>query len=155
MSGVLSCPVQEVLVVWGGDPQLAQDLPDDERIRPVWAKDHASGMAASLAQGLGAVSVQSAGAFVYLGDMPRAPFGLASAMISAIGQGAMVVAPIFEGRRGHPVLLSRPLFDQIGQLTGDRGAGPVLDQLGGQLTLVEAPDDGCLFDIDHPGDLLV
>lgn len=154
MHGILSCPVQEVLVVWGADQQLVQDLPKDERIRAIWAKDHADGIGASLAEGIGAISSQTTGAFVFLGDMPRAPFGLANDMIAAIGQGALAAAPVFDGRRGHPVLICPAVFKQIGQLIGDRGAGAILDKLGAKLTLVDAPDDGCLFDIDHPGDLL-
>lgn len=154
LDGVLSCPVAEVLVVWGGDAHIPANLPKDDRIRAVWAKAHTQGMGASLAQGMQALNPQSAGAFIVLGDMPRAPFGLAETMIAAMGQGALAAAPVYKGRRGHPVLIASPLFSQLSQLTCDRGAGSSLDPLGDQLALIDAPDDGCLFDIDQPGDLL-
>ena len=154
LDAALACPVSEVVVVWGSDQQIGANLPIDGRIRGVWAKDHALGMGASLGEGLRALNPQSQGVFVFLGDMPRVPISLVSHLIAAIGQGALAAAPVFAGRRGHPVLISAALFDQIGRLRGDQGAGKILDQLGEKLALIKAPDDGCLFDIDRPGDLL-
>ena len=154
LDAALACPVSEVVVVWGGDQQIGANLPIDGRIRGVWAKDHALGMGASLAEGLSALNPKSQGVLVFLGDMPRVPISLVSHLIAAIGQEALAAAPVFDGRRGHPVLISAALFDQIGRLRGDQGAGKILDQLGEKLALIKAPDDGCLFDIDRPGDLL-
>jgi CTP:molybdopterin cytidylyltransferase MocA len=37
-------------------------------------------------------------------------------------------------------------------LTGDRGARGLLDQLGEQVVLIEAEDDGVLLDVDRPED---
>ena len=37
-------------------------------------------------------------------------------------QGAPAAAPVFEGRRGHPVLVSRGLFKALLGLEGDQGA---------------------------------
>ena len=154
LDAALACPVAEVVVVWGGDPEIAINLPTDGRTKPVWAPDHALGIGASLGEGLRALNPQSQGVLVFLGDMPRVPISLAKDMIAAIGQGALAAAPVFDGRRGHPVLISSSLYDQISNLGGDQGAGRILDQLGEKLALIKAPDDGCLFDIDRPGDLL-
>jgi molybdenum cofactor cytidylyltransferase len=60
---------------------------------------------------------------------------------------------VFEGRRGNPVLIGRPLFPELLRLTGDEGARRVLQGLGDRLALVEAPDDGVLFDVDEPHQL--
>ena len=154
LDAALACPVSEVVVVWGSDQQIGANLPKDGRIRGVLAKDHALGMGASLGEGLRALNPQSQGVLVFLGDMPRVPISLVSHLIAAIGQGALAAAPVFDGRRGHPALISAALFDQIGKLRGDQGAGKILDQLGEKLARIKAPDDGCLFDIDRPGDLL-
>ena len=61
--------------------------------------------------------------------------------------------PMFEGRRGNPVVLSAALFDEVLALSGDAGARKVLEALGGRLALIEAPDDGVLFDVDRREDL--
>jgi molybdenum cofactor cytidylyltransferase len=95
----------------------------------------------------------AAGAFLFLGDMPKIPRAVLQPMAAALAAGAPAVATWFDGRRGHPVLVSRELFAALTALSGDRGAAPVIAALGEKLALVEAPDDGVHFDVDHPSDL--
>jgi molybdenum cofactor cytidylyltransferase len=90
---------------------------------------------------------------VFLGDMPRVPLRVLAPLAEALAAGAPAAAPIFQGRRGNPVLLGRELFPDLLKLTGDAGARSVLQGLGERLALVEAPDDGVLFDVDERGDL--
>jgi molybdenum cofactor cytidylyltransferase len=42
----------------------------------------------------------------------------------------------------------------VAALSGDVGARPILQGLGARLALVESPDDGVLFDVDAPTDLV-
>ena len=149
----LAAPVSEVVVVWGGDPLILDLLPQDPRLRIVECKDHGLGMGASLSAGLQALDPASIATFVFLGDMPQVPVALTGALAQAVAGGAAAAAPSFNGKRGHPVLLSSSLFSALSTLRGDQGAGPVLARLGADLSLIPAPDDGCLFDIDRPEDL--
>ena len=50
-------------------------------------------------------------------------------------------------------LLGATLFPDVLALQGDAGARAILQDLGDQLALVDAPDDGILFDVDLPTDL--
>ena len=122
------------------------------RLSLVHAAGHAQGLSASLRAGLAAVPPEAEGAFVFLADMPRVPAALAGRLAEAIGA-RLAAAPAFEGRRGHPVLLRRALFDRLAALEGDRGAGAVLAGLGEDLALVETDDPGVVFDVDAPEDL--
>ncbi len=94
-----------------------------------------------------------AGAFVFLGDMPRVPHAVLERLASAVRAGAPAAAPVFEGQRGHPALIGAALLPQLATLSGDAGARAILKELGEWLALVEAPDDGVLFDVDQRGDL--
>jgi molybdenum cofactor cytidylyltransferase len=155
LEAALSAPVTEVILVWGGDPLILPLLPTDPRLKIIFCQDHLSGMGASLAAGIGALDPRSTGTYVFLGDMPRVPRSLSHEMaqILATNGSIQAAAPQFEGQRGHPVLLSSGLFPRLRALTGDQGAGAVLKDLGEALVLLQAPDDGCLFDIDRPDDL--
>ena len=51
------------------------------------------------------------------------------------------------------MLLGAGLIPALRSLSGDKGAREILSGLGARLALVEAPDDGVLFDVDRPGDL--
>jgi molybdenum cofactor cytidylyltransferase len=69
---------------------------------------------------------------------------------------APVIVPLHGGRRGHPVLIARPLFAPLLALSGDEGANRVIHAWGGQTKQVEVPDSGILVDVDDPaayGDL--
>lgn len=63
---------------------------------------------------------------------------------------APVVVPIRGGRRGHPVLIARPLFAPLLALSEDEGANRVIHMWGEQTQQVEVPDPGILVDVDDP-----
>lgn len=125
----------------------------DAQLNLVFAPDHALGLAHSLRTGLGALPPDLAGVFVFLGDMPRIDDETPWLLRAALAAGAAAAAPQFGGRRGHPVLFGPALWPQLGELSGDHGAGGLLDRLGSALALVRAPHDGVLFDVDTPDDL--
>jgi molybdenum cofactor cytidylyltransferase len=85
--------------------------------------------------------------------MPRTPHEVLEPLAAAVRAGAPAAAPSFAGQRGHPVVIGPELAPQLRSLRGDEGARAILKQLGDRLVLVEAPDDGVLFDVDRPGDL--
>jgi molybdenum cofactor cytidylyltransferase len=118
------------------------------------ATDAAEGMGASLRAAIVALSPGSEGVFVFLGDMPRVPPGLAQDLIRSLTPGVDAVAPRFEGRRGHPVLFGKACFSALRSLSGDLGAREVLAAMGERLALVDSPDAGVLFDVDRPEDLV-
>jgi molybdenum cofactor cytidylyltransferase len=155
LAAAFAAPVRSVTVVIGADAEAvaAAARSFDPRVLVVHAPDHAEGMGASLRAGIASLPPDAAGAFIFLGDMPRVPTAILRRMAEALAGGAAAAAPVFEGRRGNPVLLSRALFPDLLALTGDAGARGVLQALGGRLALVESPDDGVLFDVDRPGDL--
>ncbi|MBW3534583.1 MAG: nucleotidyltransferase family protein [Gemmatimonadetes bacterium] len=64
--------------------------------------------------------------------------------------GAVAVLPVHDGRRGHPVLLSRALFPELLEGGLDEGARTVLRRHAEALREVEVDDPGILADIDDP-----
>lgn len=155
LAAARAAPVCEVVVVTGADAEAvgAAVRRLDPQARLVHAADHAEGMAASLRAGIASLGPEVDGAFVFLGDMPRVPHAVLAPLAEAVTSGAAAAVPVFEGRRGNPVVLSRPLFPQILGLAGDTGARAILERLGPRLARIEAPDAGVLFDVDTPGDL--
>jgi molybdenum cofactor cytidylyltransferase len=111
-------------------------------------------MAASLRTGISHLPPSAGGAFIFLGDMPRIPPAILSPLAEALAQGAPAASPVYDGQRGHPVLVSRALFPQLVNLRGGKGARAVLDGLGPALVLVQTTDPGVLFDVDEPSDLV-
>jgi len=155
LAAAFAAPARSVTVVTGAEAArvAAAARAFDPRVKIVHAADHTEGMGASLRTGIASLPEDAAGAFVFLGDMPRVPHSVLAALADALAAGADAAAPVFQSRRGNPVLLGRALFPDLLALTGDAGARAVLQRLGDRLALVEAPDDGVLFDVDERGDL--
>jgi molybdenum cofactor cytidylyltransferase len=156
LAAAFAAPVRSVTVVIGADAEAvaAAARTFDPRALIVHNPDHAEGMGASLRTAIASLPPDADGVFVFLGDMPRVPTAVLSKMAQALLDGALAAAPVFEGRRGNPVLLDRTLFPQLLALTGDAGARGVLQGLGQRLALIESPDDGVLFDVDERRDLI-
>ena len=155
LAAARAAPVAGITVVTGADAEAvaAAARAFDPGLTLVHAADHAEGMAASLRAGVASLGPEILAAFVFLGDMPRVPHAVLAPLAAAVAAGAPAAAPVFGGRRGNPVVLSRGLFAQVADLAGDVGARPILQGLGARLALIEAPDDGVLFDVDERGDL--
>lgn len=161
LAAAFAAPVARVVVVTGADGgavgeaarAFAAWLGQADRLTIVHAADYAEGMGASLRTAAAALSLGAAGVFVFLGDMPRIPAGVADDLARAVRAGAPAAAPVFQGERGHPALIGRDLIPRLLTLSGDAGARAVLKNLGDRLVRIEASDDGVLFDVDERGDL--
>lgn len=161
LDAALAAPARSVIVVTGANGEKvdaaarasATRMDAGRRLRIVHAADHLEGMGASLRCGAAALEPDSDGVFVFLGDMPRIPHAVLEPLAAAVRAGAPAAAPVFEGQRGHPALIGRELIPALRTLRGDAGARAVLKALGAKLAVVEASDDGVLFDVDEPDDL--
>lgn len=160
LAAAFAAPVRRVHLVVGADPRVGPAAADwgvaqglTARLNIITAHDHAQGMGASLRAGAQAIPTDAAGVFVFLGDMPNIPREVLGELARAVETGAAAAAPVFEGRRGHPVLFARGLVADLARRDGDSGARDLLAGLGPRLAHVVTNDGGVLFDIDTPAAL--
>ena len=160
LGAAFAAPARSIVVVWGADPAVcaaadafARRRGQTDRLRLLQAADYADGLSASLKAGVRALAADSDGVFVFLGDMPHIPHSIAPALADALAAGAAAAAPIMAGRRGHPALIGKALMPRLLTLSGDKGAGGLLTDLGAALALVATDDSGVLIDVDRPPDL--
>lgn len=112
----------------------------------------AEGMGASLACAAQAAG-DADGYLVALADMPFVRPSTIAAVRDALAGGAVIAAPYFRARRGHPVGFAGRLRSALAALAGDAGAKSVLDAHAARLVKVPVGDPGALRDIDKPSDL--
>lgn len=110
------------------------------------------GMGTSIAVGVSGAS-HVAGWVITLADMPWINPATISEVGSCLAAGASVVAPVYEGKRGHPVGFSKKWGDQLLALSGDRGAQGLVAAAGDEVELFDTDDPGVLLDVDHPRDV--
>ncbi|MEN8180049.1 MAG: nucleotidyltransferase family protein [Pseudomonadota bacterium] len=112
------------------------------------------GMGSSLACGVQA-SEDSDGWCILPADMPFVDATTTRWIVSHLRHGAQLVAPFFQGRRGHPVGFCRRFRHRLLVLKGDHGARGILTAEPDAIISVEVDDSGILIDIDSPKDLLM
>lgn len=146
--------LERLVVVAPGDAS-ASELASACGARTIVNPDRAAGLGNSLACGARALSPDADGVMVLLGDMPR----IRSATLQALaerwrGLGRNdLLAPTFQGRRGHPVIFGADYWPALCQLEGEQGARDVLTTHRAKLELLAVDDAGVLVDIDTPADL--
>lgn len=91
------------------------------------------------------------GAFIFLGDMPLIPHAAALRLAETLGD-SFAALPRFNGKPGHPVLLSRAAFADIARLEGDQGAGALI-RARKDIAFLDWPDDTVILDIDRAEDI--
>jgi len=86
------------------------------------------GCASSYRAGIGALDPRSDAIMILLGDQP----GVDPETINRVagewrsGDGQIALAS-YQGRKGHPMLFARPLFDKLVELRGDKAAWKLVD----------------------------
>lgn len=106
----------------------------------------AQGMGASLAWSV-AQSRLADGWLIALADMPWIRPETIRAVAAAASPDA-IVAPVHQGRRGHPVAFGRNYQEELTGLSGDTGARRLFEVHAAHVVLVPCDDEGVLLDID-------
>lgn len=147
----LTAGLDPVVVVVGHDAAAVQRaLPP--LVTVVQNRAHMAGMSTSLVAGIDALPDPCEAAVILLGDLPEVDARHVEAVVDAYrGSDAVAVRPNYGGVPGHPVLISKALFDEVRKVTGDRGARDVLDGCERVLELDLAM--AVPMDIDTPEDL--
>lgn len=111
-------------------------------------------MATSIAAGIQAASPNSMAFLIALADMPlMTPHSVRLLLSEFDGNPSCIVAPVYRGRRGHPVLFGSGYRSLLAELEGDRGARGIIDRHREQLHLVAVESASVLTDWDYPADL--
>jgi len=86
---------------------------------------------------------------ILLGDQPLITSKIIDALITAYrSNGRAIVAPLYKGKRGSPVLFDKSLFTELIEVTGDEGGRTVLERHRHEVELIEIGDTLANYDVD-------
>ncbi len=106
------------------------------------------GMAGSIIAGLGAIPCDSDAVMIIPADMPLLEPALINQLIDQAG-GGEIIAPRFNGRRGHPVLFPIDLLSQMREVPADaNGLRAVIERQRERLRVIDTDDEAVVLDID-------
>lgn len=143
----------ETIVVLGHRPDDVKHIVEASGAETVHNPGYDKGMATSFQAGLRALDPDVEAVFMVLSDTFGIDHELLEEMKGVLidDQEALIVSPVYEGRRGHPVLFRKPLFDEFLGLGEDETMRDVVNRHENRHRYVEA-DIWCTVDLDTPED---
>lgn len=145
--------VSDIRVVTGHRAESLAPVLASLRVRPVKNAHYQDGMFSSVRAGVETLTAAVDGFFVLPADYPLVrPETIARLAKTFREAGAGLVHPTYEGRRGHPPLISGRHISAILGSDGAGGLRAVLRALDGDAVEVAVDDPGVRLDLDTPED---
>jgi molybdenum cofactor cytidylyltransferase len=115
--------------------------------------DFRLGQLSSMQCGLGAVPADAEAVLFTLVDHPAVAPATVAALLDALpetGPPAPLRIPRFDGRRGHPVWISKSLIPEFLNLPAGSSAREVVTRHADEIAYIDVDDPGILADVDDP-----
>ncbi len=158
LDNLLAAQLSGMVVVVGKDGRRAEDLISGRSCRVVFNPNFRDGMGSSLSRGadfwreMGKISPFD-GILVALADQPLISPRIINRVISSYQATTRgLVVPVFQGRRGHPVILAGKYLPELIGLNADIGARVILRDHPEDILEVEVDSEAILRDIDSRRD---
>ncbi len=146
--------VDQIEVVTGAARQDVEDVCQRQQVRtvfnPAFSRDE---MLGSLQAGLRGMGAGAEAALVTLGDQPQIQAATVRAVLEEFqGSKSRLIVPSYQRHRGHPWLVSRPLWEEILQMGAPDSPREFLNRHTAEIRYVEIESPSILMDIDTPDD---
>ena len=150
---VLASSVESVNIVVGHHAkELTRGL-SGKPVSIIFNTEYQSGMLSSVRAGLRDIPKECQAVLVVLGDQPSITTDTIEQMIKTFALTSKgIVVPIYNGKRGHPILFSRIYCDEILTNFDDVGLRGILQVHPEDILEVPVTSPGVLSDIDYPQD---
>lgn len=154
VSSVLESNVDETVVVLGfRAKEVASELPEGD-IKTVVNPDFKEGMSTSLKSGLKEISTDSNAVLIVLADQPLLERKVINDLINEYERtDNHIVAPIYKGQRGNPVLIDLFLKGNLLKIEGDIGGREILKSRKDEVLLVEVDTPSVILDVNTAEDV--
>lgn len=143
--------VDDVFVVCGRDARRIRGRHLVHPNRIVENPDPGQGQLSSLKIGLAAAREENATAAVaWLIDHPSVSPTTLKVLLESLDGDTDFVRPRYNGKNGHPLVISRRIFDRIADMPLDKGLKPLFSSSEVTVKTVEVVDANVVQDIDTP-----
>jgi molybdenum cofactor cytidylyltransferase len=138
-------------VVLGADAEpITEEVnlaPDEVVINLEWEK----GQLSSIQAAMRTFPPQTDGFLLFLIDHPLISSALVGELVESFyTSGKSIVLPVYEGRRGHPVIFSSALFQELMNAPLETGARSVVWAHSSEVQIVQTNEEGCVLNLNDP-----
>jgi molybdenum cofactor cytidylyltransferase len=153
---VQNAGVTDVLVVAGHMKPAIEQIAAQLNVRVVHNENFETGeMLGSIQCGLKVLPADANAALICLGDQPQIEEVSVHSVCEAFYKnGAPLVVPSYQMRRGHPWLVARPLWSAVLDLDVDQSPRDFLKRHAAEIEYVQLDAPSIIEDLDTPEDYL-
>ncbi|HEX9386390.1 MAG TPA: nucleotidyltransferase family protein [Anaerolineales bacterium] len=146
----LHAGIEDVIVVTGGVREQVENAISQYHVRKIHNNDHAAGeMLSSIHCALRAMPEQAQAALIGLGDQPQVQEKNVRLICEEYRRSkSSLIVPSFQMRRGHPWLVTRPLWGEILELKQPESLRDFLNRHADEIHYVNVDTPSVLADLD-------
>jgi molybdenum cofactor cytidylyltransferase len=149
VDNVLASSIDKVMVVLGADREKVMKALENKPVEFIYNEEHPNGMLSSVLCGIRALPAEANAALIYLGDQPDISHTVTDAVIHAYNEDIHgIVIPVYNHRRGHPLLVDLKYRKEIYKLDLEQGLRSLMHLFPQDVLEVEVDVSGILVDID-------
>jgi molybdenum cofactor cytidylyltransferase len=150
----LRAGVEDVTVVTGAAREQVEQAIQSFPVRQVYNSEYQHGeMLSSLLLGLKTLPKDVDGTFIALGDQPQIQESTVRLLCQRYeSRRSSLIVPSYQYRRGHPWLVTRPLWSELLALQAPQSPRDFLNQHAGEIDYVDIGTASVLADLDTPAD---
>ncbi len=142
--------IDPIFVITGRDADQVKKVVSDLPVTCVYNPIFETGeILSSVKTGLRVMPDDVSAVFINPADMPRIPKSIIQDMQKSYMR-QKIIAPRYDGQRGHPILLDRVYWEAMLNLPDDSAPRDVIKANKQHIIFIETDDDGILIDIDTP-----
>ncbi len=153
IDNVIASLVDHVMIVLGPKHEEIMEVIGNRPVQFCHNRDHEKGMLSSIICGIRALPSDALSALIFLGDQPGISPAVTNRIIDSYNEELFgIVIPVYDHRRGHPLLVDMKYRKEVEKLDLEEGLRALRHQFPQDVLEVEVNEPGILLDIDTPED---
>jgi len=149
VNNTIQSKADKTLVVLGSDEDKVIEKIDDLPVKITVNTNFREGMLSSIQWGFESLPEKTRAVLVVLGDQPSISSSVINKIIDGYNQTEKgIVLPVYNKKRGHPVLIDMKYRDEVKQLSSDIGMHELIHNHAEDVLEVEVGTQRILNDID-------
>ena len=149
IDNLLNSAVSETIVVLGYKDEEIRKTIAGKPIKIAMNPDYQQGMSTSIIAGLKQVDKRARAVLIALGDQPFVNSQTITSLVEAfIANNRGILIPVYQGRRGNPVIFAIEYKGELLNLKGDVGGREIIELHPDDVLEVAVNCEGVLLDID-------
>jgi CTP:molybdopterin cytidylyltransferase MocA len=142
-----------IVVVLGANRNEISKEISNFQINFVENQHYSEGMLSSVICGINALPNETMAFMIFLGDQPQITSDVIMKVIEAFKHsGKGIIIPVFQNKRGHPVLIDNKYKSEIKKLDPNKGLRHLMEKFSNDTQEIECGRPEILRDIDTPQD---